>query len=149
MAGPARIDPYKNFRFRVEIQGFQQAAFRECCGLGSRIEVIEYRDGSDTGAVRKLPGRVSHPDIVLKWGVTSSNNLYNWHRAAIQGQLQRTTGAVILLDDAGTEQVRWNFYEAWPSQWEGPTLNALGNEVAIESLTITCERQEQPESFVT
>lgn len=41
MAGATRIDPYKNFRFRVEIQGFQQAALRECSGLGSRIEVIE------------------------------------------------------------------------------------------------------------
>lgn len=143
MAGATRIDPYKNFRFRVEIQGIQQAAFRECSGLGSSIQVIEYRDGSDPVAVRKLAGRVSYPDIVLKWGVTASKDLYNWHLAAIQGQIQRVTGSVILLDDTGAEQVRWNFFEAWPSKWEGPTLNAMGNEVAIESLTITCERQEQ------
>lgn len=143
MPGPARIDPYKNFRFRVEIQGLQQAAFQECSGLGSQIEVIDYRDGSDPASVRKLAGRVSYPDIVLKWGVTSSKDLYNWHLAAIQGQVQRVSGAVILLDDTGSEAVRWNFYEAWPSKWEGPRLNAMGNDVAIESLTITCERQEQ------
>lgn len=143
MPGPARIDPYKNFRFRVELQGIQQAAFQECSGLGSEIEVIDYRDGSDPAVVRKLPGRVSYPDIVLKWGVTNSKDLYNWHLAAIQGQLQRKSGAVVLLDDAGNEVVRWNFFEAWPSKWEGPRLNAMGNDVAIEGLTITCERQEQ------
>jgi phage tail-like protein len=48
-----------------------------------------------------------------------------------------------LLAADGTEAVRWNFTNAWPSKWDGPTLNAMSNEVAIESLTITCEKQEQ------
>ena len=143
MAGPQRVDPFANFRFRVEIDGIQQAAFMECSGLGSRVDVIEYRDGSDPPTVRKLPGRVSYPDIVLKWGVTTSRDLYNWHLGVIQGQVQRRSGAVILLGADGTEQVRWHFTNAWPSKWDGPTLNAMGNGVAIESLTITCEKQEQ------
>jgi phage tail-like protein len=143
MPGAQRTDPLTNFRFLVEIEGIQQAAFMECSGLGSRIDVIEYRDGSDPPVVRKLPGRVSYPDIVLKWGVTTSRDLYNWHLAVIQGQLQRRSGSVILLGADGTEQVRWNFTNAWPSRWDGPTLNAMGNGVAIESLTITCESQQQ------
>jgi len=140
---PGRVDPLENFRFRVEIDGIQQAGFMECSGLGSHVEVVEYREGTDPATVRKLPGRVSYPDIVLKWGVTTSRDLYNWHLAVIQGQLQRKNGAVILLGADGSEQVRWNFTSAWPSKWDGPTLNAKGNDVAIESLTITCEKQEQ------
>ena len=85
----ARVDPYKNFRFRVEIDGVTQAGFTECTGLGSRVEVIEYREGGDPTAVRKLPGRVSYPDVMLKWGVTDSRELYNWHRVVVQGQVER------------------------------------------------------------
>ena len=143
MAGGQRIDPLPNFRFLVEIDGIQQAAFMECTGLGSHIEVVEYREGADPLTVRKLPGRVSYPDIVLRWGVTSSRELYDWHLAIIKGQLQRKNGSVVLLAADGAAKVRWNFFEAWPSKWDGPTLNAMSNHVAIESLTITCEKQEQ------
>lgn len=143
MAGGQRVDPLENFRFRVEIEGIVQAGFTECSGLGSHIEVVEIREGTDaTSATRKIPGRVTYPDIVLKWGVTTSRELYNWHQAVINGQLQRKSGSVVLLDSERQEVVRWNFTNAWPSKFDGPTLNAKGNDVAIESLTITCERQE-------
>ena len=144
MAGGQRTDPFENFRFRVEIEGIQQARFTECTGLGSHIEIVEYREGNEpTGAVRKIPGRVTYPDITLKWGVTASRELYDWHLAVINGQLQRKTGSIVLLDSERKEVLRWNFFEAWPSKWDGPTLSAMSNDVAIESLTITCERQEQ------
>jgi len=143
MPGGQRVDPLTNFRFLVEIDGIQQAAFMECMGLGSQIEVVEYREGSDPITVRKIPGKVTYPDIVLKWGVTTSRDLYNWHLAVINGQLQRKNGAVVLLAADGSEAVRWLFTNAWPSKWDGPTLNAMSNDVAIESLTITCEKQVQ------
>ena len=143
MAGGQRIDPYLNFRFRVEIGGMQQAGFMECSGLGSHIEVVEYREGVEISSVRKLPGRVSYPDITLKWGITDSSELYKWHLAVIQGQLERRDGSVVLLDAQGQEKLRWHFFNAWPSKWTGPTLNAKGSDVAIEELTLTCERQEQ------
>lgn len=138
-----RVDPYLNFRFLVEIDGIQQAGFMECTGLGSQIEVVEYREGGDPSFVRKLAGKVSYPDIVLKWGATDSKELYQWHLQAIQGNLVRMNGSVVLLDAQGKEKLRWNFTNGWPSKWTGPTLNAKGNDVAIEELTITCEQQQQ------
>ncbi len=143
MPAGQRNDPLRNFRFVVEIEGIQQAAFTECSGLGSEVQVIEYRSGNEPTATRKLPGRVSYPNIVLRWGVTKSRELYDWHLQVIQGNAQRKNGSVILLDETGQESVRWKFFSAWPSRWEGPTLNAMSNGVAIESLTLTCERQEQ------
>ena len=144
MAGGQRIDPFENFRLRVEIDGIQQAGFTECTGLGSHIEVVEFREGTDVeSSVRKIPGRVTYPDIVLKWGVTKSRELYDWHLAVINGQLVRKNGSIVLLDSERQEVLRWNFSGAWPSKWDGPTLNAMSNDVAIESLTITCERQVQ------
>jgi phage tail-like protein len=139
----ARVDPYKNFRFRVEIDGVTQAGFTECTGLGSRVEVIEYREGGDPTAVRKLPGRVSYPDVILKWGVTDSRELYNWHRVVVQGQIERRGCSIILLDESGQDKVRWNLVNAWPSKWDGPAFNAKGSDVAIEALTITCEGVER------
>lgn len=135
----ARVDPYKNFRFVVEIDGIQQAGFSECSGLGSRIAVIEYREGGEPVRVRKLAGRISYNDITLRWGITNSRELYDWYRAGLTGQVDRKTVSIVLLDDAGNSVVRWVAVEAWPSRWDGPTLNALGNAVAIESLTLTCE----------
>ncbi|MCX8131156.1 MAG: phage tail protein [Clostridia bacterium] len=140
-----RKDPYKNFRFRVQIDGIQVAGFSECSGFGSNVEVIEYREGGDPATVRKLPGKVSYPDITLKWGVTDTHELYDWHKSAIKGSVERKNGSIILLDDEGQEKVRWNFFDAWPSKWDGPDFNAKGNDVAIDTLTLSCERVERHE----
>ncbi len=136
-------DPYKGFRFRVEIHGIQQAGFTECSSVGSHIEVVEYREGGDVASVRKLTGKVSYPDITLKWGMTDSQDLYEWHRQTAQGNVQRQDGSVIQLDDTGNEKLRWNFYKAWPSKWDGPAYSAKGNDVSIETLTLSCERVEK------
>lgn len=135
-------DPYKAFRFRVEIQGIQQAGFMECSALGSHLEVVEYREGNDVINVRKFPGKASYPDITLKWGITDNQDLYNWHLQAVKGNLQRQSGSVVQLDDSGAEKIRWNFFNAWPSKWDGPAFNAKGNELSITTLTLTCERVE-------
>lgn len=141
MAG--RVDPYKNYRFLVEMDGIVQAGFSDCSGFGSHVEAIEYREGGEATTVRKLPGKVSYPDISLKWGLTDSTELYDWHKTAITGAVQRKNGSIIVLDDTGAEKVRWNFFSAWPSRWDGPALSGKGNDVAIETLTISCERLEQ------
>jgi phage tail-like protein len=136
----ATPDPYKGFRFRVEIQGIQQMGFTECSSIGSHIEVVEYREGGDVASVRKLPGKVSYPDITLKWGMTNSQEIYDWHRDTAQGNIKRVSGSVVQFDDTGKEQLRWDFFNAWPSKWDGPAFNAKGNDVSIETLTLTCER---------
>jgi len=139
-------DPFKNFRFLVEIDKIVQAGFSDCTGLGSSVEVIQYREGGDPSHVRKLPGKTSYPDIVLKWGVTFSRELYDWHRSVIQGNpkhLIHRNGSILLIGDEGIERVRWNFYGAWPSAWKGPDFSGLGKDVAIESLTLACERIER------
>jgi phage tail-like protein len=75
--------------------------------------------------------------------VTESRELYDWHRSAVDGQIDRRNGSIILQDDNGQEKVRWNFFQAWPSKWDGPDFNAKGNDVAIDTLTVSCERVER------
>ncbi|MCM3874022.1 MAG: phage tail protein [Pyrinomonadaceae bacterium] len=134
-----RVDPHRNFQFLVQIDGFSQASFSECSGLASEIAVIEYREGGEATSVRKLPGRVSFHDLTLKRGVTNSRELYDWHLAGLQGQVDRRNVAIILLDEASNEVARWRVFNAWPHKWEGPNLSATANEVAMETLTLTCE----------
>jgi len=138
-----RIDPYTDFRFLVEIEGVAQAGFAECDGLVSEVEVIEYREGGDISSVRKIPGLTKYSNITLKRGLTNSRDLYDWHLSAIRGNVERKNGSIIVLDDAGREAVRWNFSNGWPSKYEGPSLNAKGNTVAIETFTITIESLER------
>jgi len=139
----ARVDPYKNFRFLVDIDNVLQAGFTDCSGFGSNVEVIEYREGGEAAMVRKLPGKVSFPDITLKWGITDSHELYDWHRTAVNGKVERKNGSIILQDDLGQEKMRWNFFGAWPSKWDGADFSGKGNDVAVDTLTLSCERLER------
>jgi phage tail-like protein len=144
MAAPGqRVDPYGSFNFLVEIDGIAQASFSEVSGLDSTIDVIEHREGGDNTTPRKLPGLTKHANIVLRWGVTDSEELYRWHRDAVRGTLTRKSGSIVLIDRQGQEKVRWNFVQAWPAKWTGPTFNAEGTDVAIEALELAHEGVER------
>jgi phage tail-like protein len=134
-----RKDPYRVYNFRVEIDGITRAGFRECSGLDTSQDAIDYREGTDPLTTRKLPGLVKFSQISLKWGITDDTELWAWRQTAADGKVQRKNGSIILVDDAGQEKMRWNFREGWPTKWTGPTFNATGNEVAIETLEIVHE----------
>jgi len=137
-----RIDPYAQYNFLVEIDGLTVAGFTEVGGLTLESDVIEYREGSDTATVRKLPGLRKYSNITLKRGYTQNVELWDWRKTVIDGKTQRKSGSIILLDEGRNEALRWNFSEGWPVKWEGPALNATANEAAIESLELAVEGVE-------
>jgi phage tail-like protein len=103
------------------------------------IEVIEYRNGSEDITVRKLPGLRKFTNITLKRGVIGDLTFWNWLVSAMNGQVQRANGSIILLDENRNEVMRWIFRRGWPCKWTGPVFNAKGNEIAIESIEICHE----------
>ncbi len=141
MATGDRTDPYRGYNFLVEIDGITRAGFRECSGLDSSQDPIDYREGSDFKKLtaRKLPGLNKFANISLKRGVTDDAELWDWREKARKGEVERKNGSIVLLDDVGEEKVRWNFVDGWPTKWTGPSFNATGNEVAIETLEIVHE----------
>lgn len=145
MAGTDRVDPYRNFDFRVEIQGIIQAgfSFAEVSGFGASIEVAEYREGGQPKTMMKLPAKATYSNIVLKKGISQSMELHNWFQDAIKGKIARKNGAIIIIDYDGTDKVRWNFINAWPTKFTGPDLNAKGNEIAIDTFEIAHEGLER------
>ena len=135
-----RQDPYLDFNFRVEIEGETAAAFREAELPEGRIEAIAYRDGTDrTNAARLLPGRTEYGPLILRRGFAGDASLFQWWLAVSQGASDRRNVSVILLDEQRDEVARWNLRRAWPTKYAAPSLNALGNEVAVETLELAHE----------
>ena len=139
MATGDRKDPLRNFRFRLEIDGIQQAGFSEATVPDTSTDVIEYREGNETTPARKLPGLNKYGNISLKSGTTDSLDLYTWRKQIIDGNTQRKNIAIIVLDEAGNDKARFEFANAWPSKYDPADLNATGNAVAIETLEIVHE----------
>ena len=135
-----RVDPAPAFRFRVELDGEPVAAFRECHGLVAETEVFEFREGGVNGHPHRLPGRTSHPPLVLGRGLTLDRGLWLWSRQVVDGDpAARRTGDVVLCDEAGEESLRWTFVRGWPCRWEGPVLVAGLSAVAVEVVEIVHE----------
>ena len=140
MATGARIDPFVSFNFLVEIDGITRAAFQEVSGgIEITIEPIDHREGGDITRVRKLPGMTQYANIVLKRGMTDDVELYQWILDAVEGRVVRKNGSIIILDRTGTEVARYNFFDAWPTKYTGPTFNAETSDVAIETLELAHE----------
>jgi phage tail-like protein len=131
--------PYKNFRFTVELDGITQGGFSEVIIPDSTQDVIEYREGNElTITSRKQPGIIKYGNVILKWGITDSMELYNWRKLVEDGKSKeyRRNMAIMLIDEEGNPKSRWEFSEAWPIKYKAPNLNALGKEIAIESIEI-------------
>jgi phage tail-like protein len=135
----SRNDPFAAFNFVIKIDGVTQAGFSECSGLSTESDVIEYRTGAEAATVRKIPGLDKYANIVLKRGYTNSKELWQWRKQTIDGKTQRRSGSIVLQDESRKTALTWNFTQAWPRKWDGPTFNAKTNEVSIEVLEIAHE----------
>jgi phage tail-like protein len=135
----SRNDPFAAFNFLVEIDNVTVAGFSECSGINTETDAIEYRTGNLDITVTKLPGLKKFGNITLKRGFTDSKELWEWRKKVLDGKTERQSGSIVLLNESRQEAMRWNFREAWPRKWDGPSFNAKTNEVAIETLEIVCE----------
>lgn len=138
-------DPYRNYNFKLEIQGVTQGHFTECSNIGIRIQTISYREAGLQQVAHKLPGAVEYADVVLKYGLTPAvGALWTWFVAASTGNVERKNVSIVLLDSAGANEVmRWNLNRAWPREWNGSILNTRGNDAAVETLTLAFETLEK------
>jgi phage tail-like protein len=129
--------------FLVEVDGDTVGRFTEVQGLEVSVEVEEIKEGGENFFVHKLPGRFTWPNLVLKRGITESNNLLAWMDKASAGgfeaagnKLERNTMAITLVSAAGVRLRAWNFEGAFPVNWTGPTFAASSDDPATEELEI-------------
>jgi phage tail-like protein len=139
----AATDPLRNFRYRLEIDGIVQAGFSEVAIGDASNDPIEYREGNEITTVRKLKGLNKYGNITLKWGLTDSIELANWHRMVVDDATQlaaaRKTVVIRIQDDSGADKAAYEVTRAWPTKYNPTDLNGKGNEVAIESLELANE----------
>jgi phage tail-like protein len=135
--------PYRNNRFLLEINGVARAGFSTVNLPSSSTEAIEYREGNEKRPTpRKVSGLNSYDNLTLEGGTArDAKALFDWRKKVEDGKVDdaRTTIAVVLQDEEGNPGARWEFRNAWPSQYDAPDLEATGNDVAIESLEVVHE----------
>ena len=140
-------DPLVSAWFAIEFQGQITGAFRECTGIGSENEVVEYKASGEKGeyVIKKVPGRMKWNNITLKRGITDSMDMWKWRKLVEEGKVTeaRKNGSIKMFNQQGQEIARWDFVNAWPSKLTGPSANAASNEVGIEELEITNEGYER------
>jgi phage tail-like protein len=142
-AAAVRSDPYRNFRFRVEIDGIVAAGFSEV-QIGETVtDVIDYREGNEPAHVRKLPGLHKFGNVTLMRGMMASMELVNWHRQVQAGDNARRNVVVVVMDESGTDQARFVIHAAWPAKYAIGALNGNGNEALIEILELVNEGIER------
>lgn len=131
--------PHGKFNYKVEIDGLEAGGFSEVTGFDASIDVIEYREGDMTQTPLKIPGLKKYGNITLKQGLVDSMVLYEWMTAGLEGDVERKTLTITLLDIAGSPAASWQIINAWPVKYTAPDFNATSSEVAIESLEIAHE----------
>jgi phage tail-like protein len=140
MAETQRVDPYRGYNFRVEIERLGEAVFSECRGLGATIEAIRYAEGRSP-VVHWVPGKVTYHEVHCLYGLTAEPKVWEWMYEGLDGKVTRKNVSIILLDAAGVaEVVRWDLDAAWITKWRAAALDALAQEVAIESVTFVYEK---------
>lgn len=153
---PHRRNPYQNFKFRVRWDGRYIAGVNKISGLKRTTEVVEYREGEDTSVIQKLPGRHNCAPIRLERGITHDAEFERWANkvwnvsAGAGGGLQtslknfRKDITIDLFNEAGQLVLSYRVYRCWVSEFQAlPELDANGNAVAIEALTLQNEGWER------
>jgi len=136
--------PYPAYNFKVSVTNVDtgdtvSGSFSEASGLTVDVQPIEYRDGTDDTTVRKVRGLRKISNITLKRGISGHVGFWNWVLDGISGDVQRQQGYIALLNEDRAEVMRWNFNQAWPTKYTGPSLNAKNNEIAMETLELAVE----------
>ncbi len=140
MGTGVRVDPFRAFNFRIEIDGLAVGSFSECSGLSSDGDSVDYREGTDVPlTVRKLMGLRKYSNITLKRGYTPNRDLWEWYRNIVNGVADRRDGTIILMDEERRDVMRWSIENAWINKIEGPSFKANGNELAMESVELVHE----------
>jgi|KBSMisStandDraft_5_1062788.scaffolds.fasta_scaffold143470_2 phage tail-like protein len=141
MATDKRIDPFRGFNFRLEIDGLPVAGFSEVSGLTVDRDATDYREGTDrTNIVRKLPALSKVVALVCIRGYTQDDTLWQWYERIARGVDDRRDGSVVLMNEAHKDVMRWNFVNGFVTKLEGPALKASDNAVAVERMEIIHEQ---------
>jgi phage tail-like protein len=155
---PYRVDPYKNFKFRVKFGTQTVAGVSKVTALKRTTEVVEHREGGDPSSAHKSPGRTKYEAITLERGVSHDMEFQNWANQVWNHQNASEAGkgmevslrnykrnfTIELLNEAGQTVITYKVFNAWVSEFTAQAdLDANANAVLIQSIKIENEGWER------
>ncbi len=131
-------------RFRVEIDDVEVPGWQRVKIPSSSTEEGEYREGDDPDWEKKIWGQTTFDDLEMERGVQPGDSrIFDWREHVRMGNLDegRKDVDVILMDEEGAEQIRWEFENAWIKDYDPPELDASADgDVATESITVAFDK---------
>jgi phage tail-like protein len=130
-----RQDPFRGFRFLIEIEGLTSAGFLRVKGLQREVKHESFREGGVNDYEHKLFSQVSYPMVVLERGL-ALGDLWQWAFDASEGNIKRKNVRIRLRNEAGEKAWAWQLDWALPVKWSLSDLDANSSQVSIESLEL-------------
>ena len=152
-----RIDPYKNFKFRVKWDGQVVAGVSKVSALKRSTEVVSHREGGDISTQRHSPGATKFEPITLERGITHDPEFEKWANLVYSTE---GDGAVSLLEFRkdilidmlnlqGTVVKSYRVFRCWVSEYTAqPEFDANANAIAFETIVLQNEGFEKDEAVV-
>jgi len=143
-----RIDPYKNFKFRVIWENQPVAGLSKMSAVKRITEVVEWREAGGPSIIRKMPGRSKFEPITLEAGLTHDRQFLAWAEqvSSPQGDAAaslvnyRKEVTIEVLNLQGTPAIAIKLRRAWVSEFQVLSeMDANANAVAIQMLKLEYE----------
>lgn len=133
--------PPWGFYYRVEF-GFSKnkddVRFQTVSGLSVEYDMEEYKEGGENRFTHKLPVRTKYADLVLKRGMLTGSEVFDWFfRAFRDRDFKPTDLNIVLLNEKGEPLRTWKVAHAVPRKWQVSDLNASENSLVIETLELS------------
>jgi phage tail-like protein len=128
-------------RFYLEVDSDIAASFTECTGLSVQIKKNVFYEGGVNDQQRIYLGQTDFSDITLKRGITNHPGFWNWINEVFdeKKKTSRRNVNILVFNQAGETMMSWTLIGAIPVAWKTPALQADGNAVAIEEITLAYE----------
>jgi phage tail-like protein len=143
-----RLDPYKNFKFRVKWGTDYVAGLSKMSAIKRSTEVIEWREAGGPSIVRKLPGRTKFEPVTLEAGLTHDKEFIAWADLintpqgdkAMSLKNYRKEVIVEVLNLQAERVIGFTLHRAWVAEFQAlPEMDANANAVAIQSVKFEYE----------
>lgn len=147
-----RIDPYKNYKFRVIMDGRPVLGVSKVGTLNKTTEVVKHREGGENSTDHKSPGRTTYDAISLERGITHDREFEKWANmvhpytgdAKMDLVKYKKDLTLEVMNEKGHVAFRYFLYDCWVSEYKAiPDLDANANAVAIESIKVELEGWER------
>ena len=117
-------------------------AFSECTGLEATMEPKVIKEGGRNYGPAQRVGPVTFATVILKRGMTTNGDLWDWFERVTQGDYAYRLGAHILIKDGAqseTPVMEWKLTNVLPLKFVSASMNAKATDVGIEELHLAHE----------